>query len=168
MIGLSFRGAFATLTAALLLTSVTIAGQTTASAPTTSPSNAAPPRTAAGKPDLQGVWNFANITPLERPEQFAGKEFLNDDEVKALEMAAAANLADPKLKPGDPGTYNEFWLDAGTKVAGNRRTSLIVDPPDGKLPSYTSEGERRRAERAAIVKRRQAGSGIGFTCQVRP
>ncbi len=157
MIGLSFGGAFATLTAALLLTSVTIAGQTTASSPTTSQSNAAPPRTAAGKPDLQGVWNFANITPLERPEQFAGKEFLNDDEVKALEMAAAASLADPKPKPGDPGTYNEFWLDIGTKVAGNRRTSLIVDPPDGKLPSYTPQGERRRAERAAMTKRPPSG-----------
>jgi hypothetical protein len=150
-------GRVAIVMAGLAVTSVALAGQGRRPAAATAGSKAAPVRTADGKPDLQGVWNFANITPLERPSQFAGKEFLTDADVAAFEAAAAANRVDRAPRPGDPGTYNQFWIDAGTKVAANRRTSLIVDPPDGKLPSYTPEGAKRRAERAAITRRPPTG-----------
>ena len=157
MLRLSKGGRIAVVIACLSLTSVTIAGQSSRPAPTTSQSNTGLVRTPDGKPDLQGVWNFANITPLERPARFAGKEFLTDAEVAAFEAAAAANRVDREPRPGDPGTYNQFWMDGGTKVAGNHRTSLIVDPSDGKLPPYTAEGEKRRADRAAIARRLPTG-----------
>jgi len=155
MLALLFRGTLAGLTVGLLLTPVTVAGQRGASVSTNSTSPGL--RTPDGKPDLQGVWNFGNITPLERPAEFAGKEFLSDADISAIEAAAAASRVDRAPEPGDPGTYNQFWLESGTKVAGNRRTSLILDPPDGKLPPYTPDGENRRAARAAMAKRPPAG-----------
>src|SRR5687767_6543065 len=92
------------------------------------------PRTPDGRPDLQGIWDFRTITPLERPTQFAGKETLTAEEAVALEQRTAENRVDRAPRAGDPGTYNQFWFDFGTKVAGNKRTSLLVDPPDGRLP----------------------------------
>ena len=104
------------------------------------------PRTPDGRPDLQGVWDFASVTPLQRPAALAGKEFLTEEDVAALETKAASRVDRPP-PPGDPGGYNRFWFDDGTKVVGTKRTSLIVDPPDGRLPSYTAEGEARMAVR---------------------
>ena len=150
-------GAVAMVIAGLSLGSVTVAGQTVASASTTSASKAAPLRTPDGKPDLQGVWSFANITPLERPAELAGKEFLTDADVAAVEAKAAANRVDRPPRPGSTGSYNQFWMDTGTKVAGSRRTSLIVDPPDGKLPPYAPEGQKKRADRIAIMQRPPTG-----------
>jgi len=151
------RNRVAVVIAGLALASLAPAAQTRPAAPASSAPKAALARTPDGKPDLEGVWNFANITPLERPARFADKEFLTEAEAAAFEAAAAANRVDRAPRPGDPGTYNQFWIDAGTKVAGNRRTSLIVDPRDGKLPPYTPEGEKRRAERTAIFERPPTG-----------
>jgi hypothetical protein len=110
-----------------------------------------PPRTPWGHPDLQGVWNNSTITPLERPAQFAGREFLTADEARALDAAAATRydqrLADPAQDVD--AAYNQFWWERGQTVA-TRRTSLIVDPPDGRLPALTPEG---RARAAAIADR---------------
>jgi hypothetical protein len=152
-------GVLAIVTAAMSLRSVPVAAQAGASRPTktSTAAQAAPLRTPDGKPDLQGVWNFATITPLERPAELAGKEFLTDAEVAALEAKAAQNRVDRPPPPGSTGSYNQFWMDGGTRVVGNRRTSLIVDPPDGKLPPYTPEGQKRRAERTAIMQRPPTG-----------
>ena len=114
------------------------------------------PRTADGRPDLQGVWDFGSVTPLQRPAAMAGKEFLTAEEVSALEAQAAASRVDGPPRPGDPGSYNQFWFARGTEVVGTRRTSLIVDPPDGQLPAYTDEGRARMAVRAE-ARRRNAG-----------
>ena len=118
------------------------------------------PRTAWGQPDLQGVWDFRTLTPLERPEEQGDKEFLTAEEAAALEQAAvdrdilllnrppertAAGGNVDRREDGTPGFYNNFWLDRGTTVVGTRRTSLIVDPPDGRLPPLTAEATRRAA-----------------------
>ena len=71
------------------------------------------PRTPDGKPDLQGIWDFRTITPLERPNQFAGKETLSAEEVAALEQRNAETRVDRAPRTGDPGTYNQFWFDFG-------------------------------------------------------
>jgi hypothetical protein len=102
------------------------------------------PRTPDGRPDLEGVWDFRTITPLERPDGLGGKQRLSDEEAVQVEQQAAAAAVDQAPKAGDPGTYNQFWFDRGTKVVGDKRTSLIVDPPDGRVPPLTPEGEKRR------------------------
>src|ERR1700693_3914551 len=74
-----------------------------------------PPRTPDGQPDLQGIWTNPTITPFERPDEFAGKEFLTDKEAAELEAQTAANSVDRPPAAGDTGTYNQFWFDRGTK-----------------------------------------------------
>ena len=89
-----------------------------------------PSRDADGRPDLQGVWGFRTITPLQRPAPLGDREVLTDEEAAAFE-AQAAQASVPQLNGF---TYNAFWWDFGTNVAEGNRTSLIVDPPDGRLP----------------------------------
>ena len=113
------------------------------------------PRMPDGQPDLQGVWDFGSVTPLQRPAALADKEFLTEEDVSALEAQAAGRVDRPP-RPGDPGTYNQFWFAGGTKVVGTRRTSLIDDPSDGRLPAYTPEGQARMAAREE-ARRRNAG-----------
>ncbi len=110
------------------------------------------PRTADGHPDLQGVWTTATLTPLERPAEFAGKEFLSPAEAAAYEkrLLDTGNRdrrdTNPQVDVG--GAYNEFWFERGSKIVETRRTSLIVDPPDGKIPALTPEAQKRAAARA--------------------
>lgn len=104
-----------------------------------------------GEPDLQGTWTNATITPLERPTNLGGKAFLTADEAAALEKRAAAQREtadDRPPRPGDVGSYNDFWMDSGTKVVASRQTSLVVDPPDGRVP-VKPEAELRRSENLA-------------------
>jgi virginiamycin B lyase len=98
--------------------------------------NWAPPRTPWGEPDLQGTWTDETITPFERPTSLAGKAFLTEEEAASLERQAAEQRerSDGASRPGDVGNYNQFWFDSGTKVVATRRTSLVVDPPDGRVP----------------------------------
>jgi len=108
----------------------------------TTPMNSAAPRTPWGDPDLQGVWTGSTLTLLERPRELDGREFLTNEEAAALEEQADANrFVERAQKNGDPGTYNRVWFDPSTRVVGDRRTSLIVDPVDGRIP-FTPEGQR--------------------------
>lgn len=108
------------------------------------------PRTSWGHPDLGGVWDFRTLTPLERPEEYGDRAFLTNEEAAALEQGAvgrnqAAN-ASPATRTevgGAIGAYNQFWMDYGTKVVEARRTSLILDPPNGRRPPMTDEGRKR-------------------------
>jgi hypothetical protein len=122
-----------------------------------------PPRTADGRPDLQGVWSYATITPLERPDDLAGKEYLTAEEAAAYQKKLL-ELGNKDARPGDPlsdvsAAYNDFWWDRGTNLVGTRRTSLIVDPPDGKIPALTAEARQRAAARTEA--RRQRGPADG-------
>jgi hypothetical protein len=102
-----------------------------------------PPHTPDGQPDLQGTWTNATITPFERPSALAEKPVLSEAEAAELEKRAAATRVDAPPKPGDVGAYNQVWFDAGTKVMATRQTSLVVDPPDGRVP-VTPAAEARR------------------------
>src|SRR5438309_5097395 len=102
-----------------------------------------PGRTPDGQPGLQGVWTGATITPFERPRELAGKPVLTEDEAAQLEQRAAENRVDKPPAPGDVGAYNQVWFDAGTKVVKTRQTSLVVDPPDGRVP-LTPAAEAKR------------------------
>ena len=113
------------------------------------------PRTAWGEPDIQGVWDFRTVTPMERPDEFQGQEFLTEEEAAALEQQAVESQVDRPPREGDPGTYNQFWMDTGTNIIGTRRTSLIVDPPDGQIPDLAPPAKRRQEELAA------AREGVG-------
>lgn len=109
-----------------------------------------PPRTADGQPDLQGVWTNATITPFERPAQLAGKAFLTEKEAAEIEKQSAKSKVDRPPVAGDVGTYNQVWFDSGTKVVGTRQTSLVVDPPDGKVPVKPAAEAKRDDDLAHI------------------
>ena len=110
------------------------------------------PKTAWGAPDLQGVWDFRTITPLQRPEDLGDKAFLTEEEAVQREQAAvdrAIELWNQEARRteagGNVGGYNNFWMDQGTRVIGTRRTSLIIDPPNGRMPESTEAGQARAA-----------------------
>ena len=118
------------------------AGQETASAP-----DATTLRTPWGDPDLQGIWSYATFTPLQRPATLAGREFLTPEEVAEQNLADATRASSERRgelsREGDLAlAYNQVWWDRG---ASTGRTSLIVDPPDGRLPPLTPAAERRQA-----------------------
>jgi len=114
--------------------------------------------TAWGDPDLQGVWDFRTITPFERPRELGDQAFLTAEEVANLESdvvdrnrrlldrpaarASAGGNVDRRAD-GTPGFYNNFWLDTGLRTVGTRRTSLVTDPPNGRLPALTPVGQDR-------------------------
>jgi hypothetical protein len=120
-----------------------------------------PPLTADGRPDLQGIWLNQSATPLERPKELAGRQFLTDEEVAEFKRRAA-RLFDTKTDSDFPGADNFFHALLANperfenpNATGNstvmiertidNRTSLIVDPADGKIPPMTAEGQRRLA-----------------------
>jgi hypothetical protein len=111
-----------------------------------------PPHTIDGQPDLQGIWGFATITPLERPSNLGGKDFFTGKEAADYEKEfLARNNRDRRDGPTEADVsraYNDFWWDSGSRVVWTKRTSLVVDPPDGKLPALTPAGQKKAAERA--------------------
>jgi len=117
-----------------------------------------PPRTPDGQPDLQGIWSYATLTPLERPRELAGKEFFTEKEVADYEK----NLLEKNSRDRRDGgaeadlarAYNDLWYDSGAHVVKTRRTSLIIDPPDGRIPALTAEAQKREAARAEDRRKR--------------
>lgn len=107
-----------------------------------------PPRTSWGAPDLQGTWTNTTTTPLQRPDAFAGRERLTDEERVELDAREAAAHANHKPPPGSTGTYNRFWMDQGSRTS---QTSLIVDPTTGRLPSLTPQAQQR-VDRLALLR----------------
>src|ERR1700682_1068984 len=109
-------------------------------------------RTPDGQPDLQGIWTNPTITPFERPVELAGKAYLTEQEAAELEKRAAAqNSEDAPSRPGDVGAYNRFWFDSGSKVVGTRQSSLVVDPPDGRVPVKPAAEAKRDYDAAHIT-----------------
>ncbi len=159
---MSYRS-FAAMGALALMLAAALAGQTPGAAPKPKAKSSAVPRTPDGHPDLQGVWTNATITPMERPAAMAGKATLTDAEAVALEKNAENELAKvdgasehPLLAAaGSNGTggYNVLFIDRGSEFArvdGVKRTSLIVDPPDGKVPPITPEARQRMSRTVPI------------------
>ncbi len=113
----------------------------------------APPRTPDGQPDLQGVWSNALLTPLQRPAEFADQAFLSEEQAAAYKQRrnqeTFRGTRDVDVETDVAFAYNDFWWDRGTELVKTRRTSLIIDPPDGRIPALTAEGQRRRDAREA-------------------
>ena len=105
-----------------------------------------PPRTPDGHPDLQGVWYFGSATPLERPKEFEGKAFLTAEEAAAFERRTDEHRGDTLA------VHAPEWLDYGKHVGGDRRTSSIIDPPDGRVPALTPDARARVAARRARIQ----------------
>jgi len=167
------RFVYAALAAAVLATAADVAGVSAQARPTigSAAGTWTVARTPDGHPDFQGVWANNTVTPLQRPKQWEGKSRLTDADVAELQSFAAQiteNDGDAQFGDGfilavlnkiakptsyDPGTgnYNQFWVVE--RDWHDRRTSLIMDPPDGKMPAMTPEAQKRRA---AEIERRKA------------
>jgi hypothetical protein len=168
------RGLFAACALAVIVAaaSPSLSGQTRSS-----PAGKVP-RTLDGKPDLGGVWDFRTITPLERPVELADKATLTAAEAAEFERTRARNQDDRTPTPGATvngaatnadvsRAYNDFWWDFGKKVVTTRRTSLIVDPPNGRRPALTPEAQKKAAVRRAALERLAVGPedrGVGERC----
>ena len=126
------------------------------------------PRTTDGHPDLTGFWTTQTYTPLERPARYAGQEFLTEAEAAELTKLLTQPGVDPlvtgifgatdeqrraRVSQNDPTHYdNSLWLTPeNAKALSSRRTSLIVDPPDGRLPAQTPEAKQRVAAARALI-----------------
>ena len=139
-----------------------------------------PMRTPDGQPDVSGVFTFRTLTPLQRPTQFEGQETLTAEEAAAFEASERRrqnrDLFDPELgsggyRPRSEGgvlSYNEFWYERGIELTSDKRTSLIVDPPDGRLPPQT-EGARMAARERRVYREEHRydsyeNRGLGDRC----
>ncbi len=141
----------------LSLASAHVAGQSP-SAPKT---NWSPPRTPDGQPDLEGIWTNGTVTPFERPAELAGKAFFTEQEAAQFEkQTAAARNSDHRGASADQdllSAYNNRWYDWGSKVVKTRRTSIIIDPPDGRVPALTLQAQD--ANRAWAERQRKPPEG---------
>ena len=157
---------FAAVVAILCLTADSAVGQEI---------DAAPLRTPDGQPDLQGIWIFRTITPLQRPNALEGKEVLTPEEAATFEQAENRrlnrDLVDPEEVASQGGVvaYNQFWYERGNQLTEDIRTSLIVDPPDGRIPPLTAEAQeraeaRRWSSRRPISGPRGISEGPARTC----
>ena len=167
-----------TVATMVALIPVPAAGQ----AQSTTSGDSTPPLTTWGDPDLQGVWDFRTITPMERPSQFADKEVLTDEEAAGFQRAENRrlnrDLIDPEVgglnyapqSQGGVVPYNEFWYDRGTSLVEDKRTSLIVSPPNGRIPPLTAEAQQRATARREYRSTHPADSwedrSVGDRCIV--
>ena len=105
------------------------------------------PRTPSGDPDLQGTWTNVTATPLERPRDLAGKPVLTEEErAERFRQFTLETTTDAVPRAGSAGSHNEYWRERGVLL---QRTSLLVDPPDGRLPPLTPEAQQVRSRLAA-------------------
>ena len=169
----ALAGALGSVAVLLTAASITVAGQ-----PATSSGGAsAAPRTPWGTPDLQGIWDQTTVTPFERPSQFAGREFLTDEERAAAEEQLARqgntpgrnrDIRDERGTEQDvAGAYNAVWeRDRPTKAG--RRTSMVIDPPDGRIPATTVEVQTRLAAQRDYLNALLQGTSGGLPGPVSP
>ena len=115
------------------------------------------PKTSWGTPDLQGVWDFRSLTPMQRPSTLAEQETFTAEEAAEFSQESIADRSRDsetsaraaRVAQGDIIPYNDFWFDEGTSVT-TTRTSLIVDPPDGRMPPLTPGAQSLRAANRAL------------------
>src|SRR2546422_2541234 len=146
--------------ALMLLAQVPLAAQ---QAPTIAPKkSAAPaarkvtaPRTAWGDPNLQGVYTFATLTPFQRPAAQAGKDVLTEEEQKALEEQLKKKQEE-NIATNEHFSYNAIWF-ASAQGRPTGRTSIVIDPEDGRLPPLTERGQKLRAEMQARAATKRIG-----------
>lgn len=131
-------------------------------------SNYVVPRTEYGQPDLQGIWSNAVVTPLERPAELGDKAFLDEEEAEAYEQARLASTnRDQRTDNAEAdilNAYNDFWWDSGTNVVATRRTSLIIDPPDGRIPRRSAEAQARLAAATFRGNASHEETGLSTRC----
>ena len=137
--------------------------------------NGTPMRTPDGQPHISGTYTFRTLTPLERPTQFEGRENLTAEEAAAFEASERVrqnrDLFDPELGAPSAGyqprakggvlSYNEFWYERGIELTSDKRTSLIVDPPDGRRPPQT-RAARLAAQESPGAARVSGGASLRF------
>ena len=161
-----YLASFAALAGAAVLLSLAVASMAGQSAPTSRPGlpKAGPaPRTAWGVPDLQGTWFVMEQVPFERSQANANKPFLTDEEVEAADKAKATNVGRNARNPNNlnqdvEGAYNAVF---NSILRTSKRTSMIIDPPDGRIPALTAEAQQRQGAGRGGAGRGGAGGGGG-------
>ncbi|HTK77483.1 MAG TPA: hypothetical protein VL371_19620, partial [Gemmataceae bacterium] len=163
----TFASVAAVVTVGVVLASAPVAGQTPKAKPAEAkakteakpPAKTAASKTPWGDPDLQGVYTFSTLTPLQRPAQAAGKEALTEAELAEQEELDAQNRVaeDRPVRAGDTGTYNNFWT-SNEKGRRTGKLSLIVDPPDGRIPEMTPQGKKVRDQLTNAAADRRVGT----------
>jgi len=156
---------FALVMAVVVLAPAPLAGQSSGKAPAVNVVKPVVPgvnvvkKTPWGDPDLQGVYTFSTLTPLQRPDALAAKVALTEAELAELEERDAQNRVaeDRPLAPGNPGTYNNFWT-SNEKGRRTGRSSLIVNPPDGRRPPLTPQAQERRDQLTSEAAARRVGT----------
>ena len=115
-------------------------------------------RTPCGDPDILGKWSYASLTPLQRPRNLENKKFYTEEEAAEIYARTQTESID---RPGDVGTYNFGWFDRG-EVSSDLRTSLIVDPADGRLPLRPESIAKQEAD-AVYAREHPADSWLDRT-----
>ena len=117
------------------------------------------PRTPWGDPALSGAWTNATMTPLQRPADLADKAFLTEEELAARQGEVAERSSLDNRPRTETGAYNEFWMERGNL---NRRTSLVIDPPNGRLPALTGPEQVRQSQRTDSYIQARFDSWLDF------
>jgi len=122
---------------------------------------------AAGQPDFGGIWNSATATPLERPARFKDKQFFTPEEAADWERQAAGRTQEPtpEVKAKTFGSYNVVFYETGTKLLKTLRTSIITDPPDGKIPNLTPTAAAEKSRRLELLRHAQVATDLGLQDQ---
>jgi hypothetical protein len=124
---------------------------------------------APKRPNLEGIWNSATATPLERPAQLKNKPFFTPQEAAEWERQYAARNAEPTpdtlAKSKGTGTYNTFYREYGTRVVKTLRTSIVTEPEDGRIPALTPAAEAIRRDRVERIRRMEHPEDLGLQDQ---